>query len=130
MPRTRTLVYTNAGHPSGYILDASGQVKHRLESTGVPLGVLEGCDFPTQGPIPLETGDLILFVTDGLIDASPTGKVIFGTHRILDVVRAHQHEPAAAIVAALHQSVRDFAQRATLDDDVTAMVVKVLPTRG
>ena len=36
-PRSRTLTYINAGHPAGYVLNASGDIKARLESTTVPL---------------------------------------------------------------------------------------------
>jgi serine phosphatase RsbU (regulator of sigma subunit) len=35
-PRTGSLVYTSAGHETGYILDAANELKAELKSTGIP----------------------------------------------------------------------------------------------
>ncbi len=43
--RARTLTYTSAGHPTGYILDAFGAVKARLESTALPLAIAADTEF-------------------------------------------------------------------------------------
>src|SRR5204862_920028 len=37
--KERTLTYASAGHPTGYILGAAGQIKRTLPRTGVPLGL-------------------------------------------------------------------------------------------
>ena len=50
--------------------------------------------------------------------------------RALDVVRAHRGEAAGAIVAALYRAVRDFAGEDDLADDVTSLVIKVMPAAG
>src|SRR6266496_5348664 len=38
-PRSPSLAYASAGHPSGYVLDAAGHVKAGLKRLGVPLGI-------------------------------------------------------------------------------------------
>lgn len=126
IPRQRTLVYSSAGHPTFYLLDRGGAVKRRLESTSVPLGVFEGCSFPKSESIALSPGDLILLVTDGVIDSGPDPRTIFGTDRILDVVCANRSRPADQIVAELHRAARTFAKQTPQRDDLTAVVVKVL----
>ncbi len=68
-PATRTLVYANAGHPPGYVLRQDGSIRSILSSTGVPLGIIDDADFPEAAAVALEPGDLVLLLTDGIIEA-------------------------------------------------------------
>ncbi len=124
-PAARALVYVNAGHPAGYVLGRDGSVRATLESTGLPLGILDDAEFPEAEAVALEPGDLVLLLTDGIIEAAGADRDQFGTERALDVVRAHRDEPAGRIVAALHQAVRDFVGKDELIDDVTSLVIRV-----
>ena len=124
-PAARALVYVNAGHPAGYVLGRDGSVRATLESTGLPLGILDDAEFPEAEAVVLEPGDLVLLLTDGIIEAAGADRDQFGTERALDVVRAHRDEPAGRIVAALHQAVRDFVGKDELIDDVTSLVIRV-----
>ncbi len=126
--RARTFTYVSAGHPAGYVLDASGIVKSRLESTAVPLGIAMDTEFSSGNSVSLEAGDTVLLVTDGILEArSPTGEV-FGAERALDTVRAAQPGKAAEIVDRLFQAVRAFCGPEKPVDDVTAMVIQVEAT--
>ncbi len=72
-PRTRTLVYVSAGHQPGFLLSSDGVVKQPLTSTGYPLGILSDATFPASAPIALEPGDIVMLVTDGIVEArAPT----------------------------------------------------------
>jgi PAS domain S-box-containing protein len=126
-PGTRTLVYSNAGHWPGYILDPQGAVRAVLDSTGLPLGVDPSAEFPDAAPLTIEAGELILLLSDGMVDAfSPAGGP-FGIGRVLDCVRAHVRRPAADIVAALFTAVRAYSA-GEQTDDMTAVIVKAAPT--
>jgi serine phosphatase RsbU (regulator of sigma subunit) len=67
----------------------------------------------------------VLFLTDGIAEATTPQGVAFGIERTLEVVRANRHRSAAEIVEALYRSVRSFAQDAPQEDDITAVVLKV-----
>lgn len=126
-PRTRTFVYANAGHPTGYVIDSPGQIKALLKSEAMPLGIMSENEFPVADPIALDPGDLVLLLTDGILEAlSPEG-TFFGAERVLDVVRQHRQRTAAEITEALRDAVRRFTGRERLVDDVTAVVIKVEP---
>jgi len=126
-PATRSLVYASAGHTPGYVLGASGQIKAVLKATGMPLAVLPDGDFPTAAAPPLEPGDLLLLLTDGILEAhDPSGK-LFGSPRVFDVVRSHQAETAHEIVHTLYDAVRAFCGAQTQLDDMTAIVIKPAP---
>jgi phosphoserine phosphatase RsbU/P len=121
----RTMTYANAGHPSGYVIEPTGGVKARLESLDLPLGVASGGGFGVSPPIPLADGDLVLLLTDGIVEArSPDGEP-FATERALAVVHAARNRPASEIVEQLLRAVLAFIKSETPPDDVTAVVVKV-----
>jgi PAS domain S-box-containing protein len=125
--RARTLTYASAGHPTAFIFDADGRVKHTLPSTSIPLGIQRTTTFPASEPIPLDPGDLILLVTDGLVEARAPDGSSFGAERIQTLIRVYRHLSAAAIVENLYYAVRAFAQNRPQYDDITATVVKVAP---
>ena len=124
-PQARTFTYCSAGHPTGYVLDASGRVKSYLKSTGLPLGIFRDAEFPAVGPLLLEPGDLFLLITDGVLESqSPAGEQ-FRAERMLDTVRSHRHQPSHAIIEKLYRKVLDFSQKEKPSDDVTIVIVKV-----
>jgi serine phosphatase RsbU (regulator of sigma subunit) len=123
-PLNNTLRYAGAGHPPGHVLSASGDVKAVLNSQGPALGILDEVDFH-QCQQPLAPGDLVFFVTDGIIEAADSRQRLFGMERALDVVRANLMEPARVICRELRDAARRFACRIELDDDATSIVIKV-----
>ncbi|HUS93465.1 MAG TPA: PAS domain S-box protein, partial [Phycisphaerae bacterium] len=86
-PAARTFQYANAGHPTGYVLDAGGAIKRELPSTAMPLGLHCRTGFDRAEPVGLDGGDMVVLLTDGVLEAlSPDGER-FGPRRALDVVR-------------------------------------------
>lgn len=124
-PASRILRYSSAGHPPGFVLDSGGGLKASLESTSVPLGILRKAEFPTAAPVSLDPGDIVLLVTDGVLEAMAPDGSDFGNERALEVVRRNRDRSAREIVELLCRAVRDHAGREKLADDITALVVKV-----
>jgi sigma-B regulation protein RsbU (phosphoserine phosphatase) len=122
-PRTRSLLYANAGHWPGYVLDRRGRTKAVLASTGCPLGIDPAGAFPTGPATTLEPGELVVLFTDGIVEAaSPEGEQ-FGLGRTLGIVRAHRREAPDAILDALFHAVGDFSGHPP-QDDLTAVILK------
>ncbi len=119
--------YSSAGHTPGYVLDGQGRVKTVLSSTGMPLGLEPAGTFPSAAAITLEPGDLVLLLTDGVVDTFSTDGTSFGLRRVLDAVRAHRHESSFPIVEGLLHTVRAFSGNTQLDDR-TAVIIKVAPS--
>jgi PAS domain S-box-containing protein len=125
-PVKRTLEYINCGHPPGIILNAAGESKTVLDGKNLPLGILPDNNLRLSDSIPLQEGDAILFVTDGILEtASPDG-IQFGTERTLAAFRENRDKPAAEIVEVLHRAACDYAGTSRLADDVTLAVIKVV----
>ncbi len=125
-PASRTLTYANAGHPSGYVLGADGQIRHELKRCGVPLGIRPDSKYKASPAIPLETGDMLVLLTDGFEETVSDKDSFFGIERTLDVVRYHRHEPAGKIVAALYKAVAEFAEETPQADDLTVIIAKIV----
>jgi serine phosphatase RsbU (regulator of sigma subunit) len=124
-PATGALAYASAGHPTAYVLDPNGEVRRTLPSTGPALGIAGPTrgDFPTGPPVVVGPGELILFLTDGILEALDTGRGHFGIDRALEVVRTRRREHPDVIVRALVDQVRVHAMNQP-DDDMTAIVLK------
>ncbi len=122
-PQGRKLVYASGGHQS-YLLRASGRVEI-LVATGIPLGIVPR---PIRGApeLSLHPGDLLLMVTDGIEETvSPEGYEL-GRGRILEVAQANRHRSASEIVTALCSAASDFSAGRVQQDDITAIVAKVV----
>jgi serine phosphatase RsbU (regulator of sigma subunit) len=124
-PCTRSLLYASAGHPKGCFCDASGSVKAFLESTGPPLGIVPGGDFPIGPAITLQPGDLVLLLTDGVVEARAPDDTVFGFQRAIDLARVYRRDTAAEIVYNLYHAVRAFSHNHPQIDDITAVVIKL-----
>jgi sigma-B regulation protein RsbU (phosphoserine phosphatase) len=121
---TGTLVYLNAGHPTGYVIDCRGDIKSRLESQTIPLGSSPDTNFPEPASVQLDRGDVVLLVSDGVLEATACAGEQFGTARLLEAVRGLRHRPAREVVAGLGSTVRDFAANRPPSDDMTVLVLK------
>jgi serine phosphatase RsbU (regulator of sigma subunit) len=122
-PRTRSLAYASAGHCPGYVLDRQGRTKAVLASTGCPLGIKPASEFPTGPATTLGPGELVLLLTDGIVEAMSREGKQFGVERTLGLVQAHRREAPEAILDALFHAVGDFSGH-PLHDDITAVILK------
>jgi sigma-B regulation protein RsbU (phosphoserine phosphatase) len=121
---SRTLQYVNAGHPSSYVLGESGEVKATLESNVFPLAILPDTDFSVSKTEELEPGDIVLLITDGILEARSQTGDFFGKDRMLEVVKANRHRRANEIIKSLQQAVCDFTLRDEPQDDLTIVIIK------
>jgi len=123
----QSLVYASAGHPPGYLLSADGKVKCSLDSTDPPLGMFADRHFSSDRTVDMRPGDLLVFLTDGITEATSADGTEFGAERALDAVIRHRHMSAREIVEQMYLSVRSFCGAAPQVDDVTCVVCKIEP---
>ena len=69
---------------------------------------------------------MVLLLSDGFEEAAIADEQLFGTERILEVVREHRDRPAQEIVSALSASVHAFLGETPRADDITVIVAKAL----
>jgi PAS domain S-box-containing protein len=116
--------YVNSGHPSGFIVDRSGEVAAELNSVCLPLGLFHDRWQCVEHPVVLSEGNIAVLATDGVLESeSPYGEE-YGSGRLLEVVREYRLEPAREIVEHVYAAIRNFAQEESQKDDVTIVICK------
>jgi phosphoserine phosphatase len=119
------LRYSSAGHDYPVVYrSATGEVLE-LESTGPPLGILPGMDFPEGPPLEVKPGDVLAFTTDGVWEAADGAGVKFDRPRLRDAVRRHAAEPPETIIERIVAEVRAHIGDAGQKDDITMIVAKL-----
>jgi serine phosphatase RsbU (regulator of sigma subunit) len=63
--------------------------------------------------------------SDGVFETRRDRSSFFGIERALDVIRTFSDQPASEIVAQLYAAACEFAGTTELEDDVTAVILKV-----
>jgi len=121
-PATRHLVYVNAGHNAPILRRADGTTE-KLEVGGLPLGIDTGAVYETAA-IELKSGDVLIFYTDGVVEAFDEKAREFGNDRWLDAVRALPDWGAQESLQFLMKRVDDFVGLTRQSDDITCLVVR------
>jgi sigma-B regulation protein RsbU (phosphoserine phosphatase) len=122
--QTGKLEWANMGHPAGYLLDPSGDVRLALESTSKPLGLFAEAGCTLGEPCVLTAGETLVLVTDGAIEAeSPAGQ-LHGADGVLHTIRAGLDKTARELVESVIGATRAHAAGAPQADDITVVVVK------
>jgi sigma-B regulation protein RsbU (phosphoserine phosphatase) len=122
-PSTRHFRYVNGGHNPPMVF-RNGEVL-RLEDGGPVIGLFKVARY-SQGAVHLESGDVLLFYTDGISEAMNATDEEWGEERMVAAVRACQCLPAGEMIDELIQEADRFVAGAPQHDDMTMMVVKVL----
>ena len=123
-PQTRELAYINAGHNAPVLRRSSGQIE-RLSLGGVPLGVNPAALYESAS-LRLEPDDLLVFFTDGVVEAFNEQGAEFGEPRWLAAISSLANPTAAAALQQLMAAVDEFVGTTRQFDDITCMVFRVL----
>ena len=125
--KNQKLDYASAGHIPGYLLDSLGETKQVLDSTGIPLGFMPDYQYEKSPLIDLDPEDLIILLTDGIVEAHNPEETEFGSEQALEVVKQHITAPSSDIIEALHQAVLQFSSDFEQEDDITSIVCRYQP---
>lgn len=122
---TRTLRYVNAGHNPPVIIRRDGSM-HWLETGGAPVGLFPDSEYG-QGIVKLETGDLLIAFTDGLIEATNRDGKEWGVQGLLKAAAcgAPCSQDPGDLVNLIFNTMDDFS-KGHQTDDATLAVVRVI----
>ena len=96
-----------------------------LASTAPPLGIFPDQQFDSGSSVPLEHGDTILLLTDGITESTDVDGAMFGTEGALDFIRCHQQSTAGELVQGLYRAARTFTGDTPQLDDIMSVICKV-----
>jgi serine phosphatase RsbU (regulator of sigma subunit) len=90
----------------------------------VPLGILPHLTSESSQVIAMSEGDLVILITDGFLEFENPSHEDFGIDRFKDTIRRTHDRSPEEMIAELHAAVLKFADGATQQDDLTAVVIK------
>ena len=120
---TGIFTYTNAGHlPPLLVRDAQAR---KLEINGTVVGAFSSAQY-SESRLQLQSGDLLVFYTDGVSEPENLYGEMFGEERLTELVTRDAQRPLADIISSVGDAVREWTGAGELQDDLTLLLVRRL----
>ncbi|HYL69521.1 MAG TPA: PP2C family protein-serine/threonine phosphatase [Candidatus Limnocylindria bacterium] len=116
------LTYAGAGHWPPILLRRTGEAMV-LRDGGPPLGIFPGGEYEDIG-VDLESGDQVVFYTDGLTEATNSEGQEFGERRVIELGIQNLRLSAEHLLQKIVKEVTRFSV-GNFQDDLTMVVVSV-----
>lgn len=121
----KTLYWANAAQPYP-MLKRGEQIIEIKNTSELPLGMLKNVSYH-DWEMDLQSGDIIIFYTDGIIEAENESGKMYGIERLeRSIERMDPGRGAGEIIQHILHNVTQFAGNAEQYDDMTVVVVKKL----
>ena len=123
-PETKEFVYANGGHNPPVIVKPNLTTELLELTGGVALGVMQ--DFKYQeNTVTLEPGSMIVFYTDGVVEAEKENKELFEMDRFCKIFQGGTFKDAKEVTDGIFKTVREFAGENSQSDDITCLVLRI-----
>jgi len=122
-----TLTLANAAHHAYPLLMRDGKIQ-TLKTGGMPLGMKAGVEY-NEEQFPLQSGDMMIFMTDGIIEARDSEAQQYSDSGRLEetILQFTRDWSAESMAEAILNDAMDFGgDKTQRDDDMTVVVAKVL----
>ena len=120
----RRLDLVDCGHTGVIHMRGGTGLCEMIHGDNLPLGIREG-EIYDQITVPFEPGDIFLFFSDGITEASDAAGELFGADRLMACIRMNGNLAPDALVGAVRTAVVAFAGSDRLSDDLTCVAVEV-----
>lgn len=124
--KTKTFTYINAGHNPPIFFNKKSEQILFLKEGGLILGLFDYCMKYSIGQIKVSEGDIILFYTDGITEATNLEDVEFGENRLCNLILNLQNLSSKEICKGIVEEIKKFTGSSELLDDLTLLVLKII----
>ena len=121
--RSGNVAFCNAGHEPPVACRPGEALERVMHSGGPPLCVMRDYAYSSD-QVNLVQGGWLCVVTDGVTEAMNARGELYGSARLLSVLRGLESAAPDAVIAAVRDDVRRFAGGAEQSDDVTLLCVR------
>ncbi|MGD0445811.1 MAG: SpoIIE family protein phosphatase [Edaphobacter sp.] len=126
----QTLQIANAGSVQPLFVAASPDPAkppsvRTIQAEGFPLGLFPNAEYE-EFTLSTRPGDLIVFFSDGIVDAVNAEDEMFSEERLSQLLESQHHPTAQSTVDAILQAVTDFQAGTAHFDDETIVVLRAL----
>jgi sigma-B regulation protein RsbU (phosphoserine phosphatase) len=98
----------------------------QLKATSPPIGIF-GYAGESSKVVAIDSGDTILFYTDGITEAQAPNGDLFGLNRLLYIVQSRANEPPEQLQQYIQSEISSFRRDSLSRDDATLLILKMLP---
>ncbi len=123
----KTLSYSSAGHNRQILLKNGSNEPVYLSAKGKPLGILpssEGHVYEEKS-IGMESGDILVLYTDGVVESINPQNEEYGMDRFLDILYQNRDVSVATITEKVYADVLEFCGTEPQFDDFTLMIIRI-----
>ncbi|TXJ46316.1 serine/threonine-protein phosphatase [Brachyspira pilosicoli] len=122
--KNRVLTYSNASHTPLLAVRNNGIKEYR--NGGTIIGLFPSAYFHEED-IELNNGDIFLFFTDGIIEASKSKNKydVYGIDRLKDMFRGNSNYSAETIIENIKRDFYEYLDYRSPDDDCSMVIFKV-----
>ncbi len=117
-----TFEFINAGHNPPLHYKNNGEID-QLQKGGIFIGLMP-FNYESE-TVHLHSGDILLFYTDGLVEAMNQNEVEFGEQKVKDIIINNAHKNSNEIQQIIIDEVKTHVSDNKLDDDFTLVIAKV-----
>ena len=124
----KKIEFTRAGHCPTLYYSAKDKKVRYLKDNGLGLGILRDHqfeDFVDVNIINYNSGDILFLYTDGITEAKNKQNEEFGYDRLKQFLENHVFYSAEYIKESILETLYDYCETSNLEDDVTALILKV-----
>jgi sigma-B regulation protein RsbU (phosphoserine phosphatase) len=101
-----------------------GEQSSTVRIEGFPLGFFPGVDYD-ELTVTTEPGDIVIFVSDGILDAEDAQQEMYGLERLNELISSRREHTAQEIADSILSDVARFLGDEDHFDDETVIVLKV-----
>lgn len=123
-PESSRVELLSAGHGPLFIYLIHEDRFTKMNAQGLPLGVSPLLISDPPVVLEMQSGDMLLLITDGFFEWVNPEKEQFGVERMEDVIRKTKQLPPNQIIDALYQAVLRHSKATPQKDDLTAVIIK------
>jgi len=123
----QTLQVANSGLPRPIHVHAGKN--HVIEATGLPLGLFDDADYD-EFTFKMQSGDMFVFFSDGILDARNRRGELFGRGRVEQLVAECAGKSADCVVNSLFKAAAEHSAGVESFDDQTVVAIKGTDTPG
>ncbi len=119
------MTWVRAGHDPAFFYNSKKDGFQELREGGPSLGIQDDAIY-SSGTMPMTDGAVLLIGTDGIWETYSKKSGFFGKERVREIIRSNAHNSAQQILDTLLSSLTDFRQDDPVEDDTTAVIIKVV----
>ena len=121
-PERKQMTFANSGLP--YPVHVRAGREGFLDLAGIPLGLCPGSTYQER-TLEFETGDLVVFYTDDIVERMDSGGEEFGLRRLSQIVLQEREQNPEGIIESIEGELERYSSKSSAQDDQTIFVMKM-----